>query len=70
MIEVADDGKGVLPEIVEMRPGKLGIGLAGMVQRAHEFGGQVRIRNTEPGTLVEVSIPAQYPLLQEERATA
>lgn len=69
-IAVADDGKGVLPEIVEMLPGKLGIGLAGMVQRAREFGGEVRIRNTKPGTLVEVSIPAQYPLIQEERATA
>jgi signal transduction histidine kinase len=29
-----------------------------MRQRVKEFGGEVRLRNANPGTLVEVSIPA------------
>ena len=70
MLTIADDGKGVSSEIAEMRPGTLGIGLAGMRQRAREFGGQMRIANTNPGTQVSVTILAQYPLAQEERATA
>jgi signal transduction histidine kinase len=69
-IKIADDGRGISPEIAEMRPDNVGIGLAGMKQRAREFGGQLQITNTNPGTLVEVVIPAEYPLAQGERATA
>jgi signal transduction histidine kinase len=56
-ITVRDDGKGITEKVVEFRPGSLGIGIGGMRQRVKEFGGEVRLRNANPGTLVEVSIP-------------
>jgi len=69
MARIADDGKGVGQKIAEMRPGSLGIGLAGMRERAKEFGGNLRVSNTNPGTLVEIVIPAQGPVRQQEHAT-
>jgi signal transduction histidine kinase len=69
MVRVGDDGKGVSREIAEMRPGSLGVGLAGMRQRAKEFGGELRLTNTNPGTLVEIVIPAQCLVRQEAHAT-
>jgi signal transduction histidine kinase len=56
-VTVRDDGKGINENVVEFRPGSLGIGIGGMRQRVKEFGGEVRLRNANPGTLVEVSIP-------------
>jgi signal transduction histidine kinase len=56
-VTVRDDGKGISENIIEFRPGSLGIGIGGMRQRVKEFGGEVRLRNANPGTLVEVSIP-------------
>jgi signal transduction histidine kinase len=56
-VTVRDDGRGIAENIVEFRPGSLGIGIGGMRQRVKEFGGEVRLRNANPGTLVEVSIP-------------
>jgi signal transduction histidine kinase len=52
-----------------MRAGSLGVGLAGMRQRAKEFGGKLRLTNTNPGTLVEIVIPAQCLVRQEAHAT-
>ena len=69
MVSVGDDGRGVSPEIAEMRAGSLGIGLAGMRQRAKEFGGKLRLTNTNPGTLVEIVIPARCLARQEGHAT-
>jgi signal transduction histidine kinase len=70
MVKIGDDGKGVSLEIAEMRPGSLGIGLAGMRQRAKEFGGQLRLTNANPGTLVEIVIPARSLVPQREHAIA
>jgi signal transduction histidine kinase len=56
-IEVRDDGKGVPEHIAPFRPGTTGVGLAGMAQRCKEFGGEFRMRNGHPGTIVEVTIP-------------
>jgi len=70
MVKVWDDGKGVSSEIAEMRPGSLGIGLAGMRQRAKEFGGQLRLTNANPGTVVEIVIPARSLVPQKEHAIA
>jgi signal transduction histidine kinase len=65
---VRDDGKGIAEDIIEFRPGSVGIGIGGMRQRVKEFGGEVRLSNTNPGTLVEVvmptSISAQSPTAQ------
>jgi signal transduction histidine kinase len=57
LITVRDDGKGIPDHIVEFRPDSLGIGIGGMRQRVKEFGGELRLQNTSPGTLVEVVIP-------------
>ena len=57
VVMVRDDGKGLAAEVVELRPDLIGVGLGGMRQRATEFGGEFRVSNANPGTLVEVSIP-------------
>jgi signal transduction histidine kinase len=56
---VRDDGKGIPEKVAEFRSESIGIGIGGMIQRVKEFGGELRLRNTHPGTLVEVSIPMQ-----------
>jgi signal transduction histidine kinase len=56
-ISVLDDGIGVGPEITQFRLESIGVGIGGMRQRAKEFGGEVRITNANPGTLVEVVMP-------------
>jgi signal transduction histidine kinase len=71
-VTVRDDGKGISENIIEFRPGSLGIGIGGMRQRVKEFGGEVRLRNANPGTLVEVSIPITFTtgLSQPEHSAA
>jgi len=34
------------------------VGIGGMKQRAKEFGGELRLTNAQPGTLVELTVPA------------
>ena len=41
----------------ELRPDRIGVGLGGMRERARHFGGDLRVSNANPGTLVEVVIP-------------
>jgi PAS domain S-box-containing protein len=57
-VRVRDDGKGLDDRVMQFRPDSIGIGLGGMRQRAKEFGGEIRISNACPGTLVEVHIPS------------
>src|SRR5258708_39344046 len=59
-VTVRDDGKGISDNIVEFRPGSVGIGIGGMRQRVKEFGGEVRLRNTKPGPLIEGAIPTNF----------
>jgi PAS domain S-box-containing protein len=56
-VAVRDDGKGIGKKIVELRPDSVGVGIGGMKQRAKELGGELRLSNLEPGTLVEIHIP-------------
>ncbi len=67
---VRDDGRGIDDSVAEQRPGSIGVGIGGMSQRAKEFGGELRLTNTHPGTLVEVMIPCDIPVLQFARITA
>ena len=55
-IQVRDNGKGIKPEIAQLRPGAIGVGIGGMMQRARELGGELQISNSAPGTLVNVVI--------------
>ena len=56
-VAVRDDGKGIGKKIVELRPDSVGVGIGGMKQRAKELGGELRLSNLDPGTLVELQIP-------------
>ena len=59
VVTVRDDGKGLEDPIVQLRPDRLGIGIGGMRQRVSELGGTLRLANANPGTIVEVVIPAK-----------
>jgi len=54
---VRDNGKGLAEGTDELRPDRIGVGLGGMRERARHFGGDFRVSNANPGTLVEVVIP-------------
>lgn len=54
---VCDDGKGLSDGAAKLRPGHIGVGISGMMQRAKELGGELRLQNANPGTIVEVAIP-------------
>ena len=58
VVAVRDDGKGVGKRIAELQPDSVGVGIGGMKQRAKEFGGELRLTNAHPGTLVELIIPS------------
>jgi PAS domain S-box-containing protein len=60
-VTVQDDGKGLEEEVVQLRPESVGIGIGGMRQRVTELGGSLRLANANPGTIVEVVIPARRP---------
>jgi signal transduction histidine kinase len=72
VLRVRDDGKGVPEDTMRLRPGSLGVGIAGMKQRVKELGGDLRLRHGEPGTIVEVTIPipAAAPLQTAPAAVA
>jgi signal transduction histidine kinase len=54
---VRDDGVGVPEQIAQFRGGKTGVGIASMRQRAKELGGELSLRNANPGTIVELVVP-------------
>ena len=70
MVTVRDNGKGVAEHVVELQPGSIGMGIGGMRQRVKEFSGELRVENTNPGTLVEVVIPSRSYVSSEVRVTA
>lgn len=65
LVQVKDDGKGVGEQILQLQPGSIGVGIGGMRERAREVGGELRMRNADPGTIVEVVIPAVVPAAAE-----
>lgn len=58
VVSVRDDGKGIDEQVIQLRPESVGVGIGGMRQRVTELGGTLRLANANPGTLVEVVIPA------------
>lgn len=62
VVAVRDNGKGIRREIEELQPDSVGVGIGGMKQRAKEFGGELRLSNANPGTLVELTIPCSSVL--------
>jgi PAS domain S-box-containing protein len=61
-VTVRDNGKGIGKSVAELRPDSVGVGIGGMKQRAREFGGELRLTNAHPGTLVELMIPCSSAL--------
>jgi two-component system sensor histidine kinase NreB len=56
MVQVADEGRGFDP--VEVGPGRAGLGLWNMRERAQEIGGDIDIRSAiGAGTQVTISVP-------------
>ncbi len=70
VVTVRDDGKGVSEEVSDLLPASLGVGIGGMKQRAQEFGGELRLMNTNPGTAVEVVIPFSAAAAQKDQSPA
>ena len=58
VITVRDDGKGISERVAELQSRSIGVGIGSIGQRAKEFGGLLRLENTNPGTRVEVTIPS------------
>lgn len=60
-IEVADQGKGIPPKILEAFKreslGKLGVGLRGMKERIRQLGGKLGVSSGAGGTTVSAAIP-------------
>jgi PAS domain S-box-containing protein len=59
VVTVRDDGKGIEEQVIQLRPESVGVGIGGMRQRVSELGGNLRLANANPGTIVEVVIPSR-----------
>ena len=75
-ISVRDNGKGVSSQVEQFAPHSIGIGVGGMRQRVSELGGEMRLRNVRPGTLLEVVLaasaipPREHLLADASQATS
>jgi signal transduction histidine kinase len=70
LLTVRDDGKGLPEQTTQLRPGNIGVGIGGMRERALELGGEFRMMNAHPGTIVEIVIPAMIASSQGALAIA
>jgi signal transduction histidine kinase len=59
VITVRDDGRGIPDAVADFEADKIGVGITGMRQRVKELGGELRLQNSNPGTLVEAVIPTK-----------
>jgi signal transduction histidine kinase len=56
-LTVRDDGKGIPKQVERFRSGSIGVGVSGMRQRIRECGGELKLQNANPGTLLEAIVP-------------
>ena len=59
-LEVRDAGCGVPPEILTRDPGRIGVGILGMRERARQLGGTLQILSDSAGTTVRASFPRPH----------
>jgi signal transduction histidine kinase len=64
-LRVKDDGVGIGYQVAQLQPGSYGIGIGTMRERTLELGGEFRLVNGDPGTVVEVFVPAVVPVRQQ-----
>jgi PAS domain S-box-containing protein len=58
VVRVRDYGQGLPAEVAGLQlTNRLGVGITGMRERIRQFGGELTITRSEPGTLVEAQIP-------------
>jgi signal transduction histidine kinase len=69
VVTIRDDGKGIEQSVMEFRPESIGMGIGGMRQRVKEFGGELRLTKSNPGTSVEVVIPTKHLSLSPSSPT-
>ena len=62
LVTVQDNGRGVQPQVSELQPAAVGVGIIGMKQRVQELGGRLSLENANPGLLVEAVIPVSSSL--------
>jgi signal transduction histidine kinase len=68
-LTVRDYGKGISPELLRSFVTKginVGVGLAGMRERARELGGEIKIGSTHSGTTLLVDIPLRASATRDE----
>ncbi|MGH9688103.1 MAG: sensor histidine kinase [Candidatus Acidiferrales bacterium] len=70
VLSVRDNGKGVSEKVREFRPDRMGVGIGGMRQRVKQLGGELKIVNANPGTLVQAVIPSTTPGRREDSVGA
>jgi len=58
VVRVRDYGQGLPAEVAGLQlTNRLGVGITGMRERIRQFGGELMVTRSEPGTLVEAQIP-------------
>jgi signal transduction histidine kinase len=69
VITIRDDGRGIGDSVAEFQYGSIGVGIGGMRQRVKEFGGALRLENSNPGTRARVTIPCSSLVSPEVTVT-
>jgi signal transduction histidine kinase len=69
-VTVCDDGKGLPDAVADLEAHKIGIGIAGMKQRVKELGGELRLRNGNPGAILKAIIPSKAAALRSAEQLA
>jgi signal transduction histidine kinase len=64
---VRDSGTGIAAKAEPSEDGaqRVGVGISGMKERVRELGGTMRIRDANPGTIVEVQLPLATSAAEE-----
>lgn len=66
-VGIRDNGRGIENNKKAVDHQGTGVGIVAMRQRAKELGGELRLQNTSPGTLVEVTLPLDPSRRSESR---